>query len=43
MLKIQNLTKCYGDKKAVDNLSLEINPGEICAFIGHNGKGELAP
>ena len=40
MLKIQNLTKCYGDKKAVDNLSLEINPGEICAFIGHNGAGK---
>ena len=40
MLKIQNLTKVYGDKKAVDNLSLEINPGEICAFIGHNGAGK---
>lgn len=40
MLKIQNLTKKYGDKKAVDNLSLEINSGEICAFIGHNGAGK---
>ena len=40
MLKIQNLTKKYGDKKAVDNLSLEIKPGEICAFIGHNGAGK---
>jgi len=40
MLKIQNLTKIYGDKKAVDNLSLEINPGEIYAFIGHNGAGK---
>ena len=40
MLKIQNLTKKYGDKKAVDNLSLEIMPGEICAFIGHNGAGK---
>lgn len=40
MLKIQNLTKTYGDKKAVDNLSLEIRPGEICAFIGHNGAGK---
>jgi len=40
MLKIENLTKIYGDKKAVDNLSLEINPGEIYAFIGHNGAGK---
>lgn len=40
MLKIQNLTKIYGDKKAVDNLSLEIKPGEIYAFIGHNGAGK---
>ena len=40
MLKIQNLTKKYGDKKAVDNLSLEIKLGEICAFIGHNGAGK---
>lgn len=40
MLHIQNLTKTYGDKKAVDDLSLIINPGEICAFIGHNGAGK---
>ena len=40
MLKIQNLTKCYGEKKAVDDLSLHIAPGEICAFIGHNGAGK---
>lgn len=40
MLKIENLTKVYGSKKAVDNLSLEINAGEICAFIGHNGAGK---
>ncbi len=40
MLKIQNLTKTYGDKKAVDNLSLHIAPGEIYGFIGHNGAGK---
>lgn len=40
MLKIQNLTKMYGEKKAVDNLSLRIKPGEIYGFIGHNGAGK---
>ena len=40
MLKICNLTKTYGDKKAVDNLSLHIAPGEIYGFIGHNGAGK---
>lgn len=40
MLKIQNLTKTYGDKKAVDDLSLHISPGEIYGFIGHNGAGK---
>ncbi len=40
MLNIQNLTKTYGDKKAVDNLSLHISPGEIYGFIGHNGAGK---
>ena len=40
MLKIANLTKTYGDKRAVDDLSLSISPGEICAFIGHNGAGK---
>ncbi len=40
MLKLEHLTKTYGEKKAVDDLTLEIKPGEICAFIGHNGAGK---
>ena len=40
MLQIEHLTKTYGDKKAVDDLSLHIRPGEIYGFIGHNGAGK---
>lgn len=40
MLKIQHLTKVYGTKKAVDDLSLHIKSGEIYGFIGHNGAGK---
>ena len=40
MLKIEHLTKTYGEKKAVDGLSLHIQPGEIYGFIGHNGAGK---
>ena len=40
MLDIQHLTKTYGDKKAVDDLTLHIAPGEIYGFIGHNGAGK---
>ena len=40
MLKIENLTKQYDEKKAVDDLSLHICPGEIYGFIGHNGAGK---
>ncbi len=40
MLKIEHLTKTYGEKKAVNDLSLHILPGEIYGFIGHNGAGK---
>ena len=40
MLEIKNLTKKYGDKVAVDNLSLSLESGKICAFIGKNGAGK---
>lgn len=41
MLKITNFTKIYkGSKKAVDNLSLIVSPGDIYGFIGHNGAGK---
>lgn len=40
MLKIEQLTKIYGEKKAVDDLSLHIRTGEIYGFIGHNGAGK---
>ena len=40
MLKIENLSKSFGTKKAVDGLSLHIRPGEIYGFIGHNGAGK---
>ncbi len=40
MLRIENLTKKYGEKKAVDSLSLHIKAGEMYAFIGHNGAGK---
>ena len=40
MLKINHLTKTYGEKKAVDDLNLQIHPGEIYGFIGHNGAGK---
>lgn len=40
MLRIEHLTKIYGEKRAVDDLSLHIRPGEIYGFIGHNGAGK---
>ena len=40
MLRIEHLTKNFGEKKAVDDLNLHIAPGEIYGFIGHNGAGK---
>ena len=40
MLKIEHLTKTFGEKRAVDDLTLTINSGEIYGFIGHNGAGK---
>ena len=40
MLNIQHFTKTYGEKRAVDDLSLHIAPGEIYGFIGHNSAGK---
>ena len=40
MLRIEHLTKTFGDKRAVDDLSLHIEPGQIYGFIGHNGAGK---
>ncbi len=40
VLEIKNITKYYGKVKAVENLSLELEEGEICGFIGPNGAGK---
>lgn len=40
MIEISNVTKKYGNKKAVDDISFKVNSGEIFAFIGHNGAGK---
>lgn len=40
MLKIEHLTKKYGDKTAVKDITIHINAGEIYGFIGHNGAGK---
>ena len=40
MLKIEHLTKSYGDKKAVDDLSFKVKEGEFFAFLGVNGAGK---
>ena len=40
MISIQNVSKSYGDKKALSNTSFDVNAGEIFALIGHNGAGK---
>src|SRR5574341_1233945 len=40
MIKVRNLTKKFGDFTAVDNISFEVNDGEIFAFLGPNGAGK---
>ena len=40
MIKIINLSKLYKNKKALDNISIEVNKGELFGFIGHNGAGK---
>ena len=40
MIQLENLTRRYGDRTAVDNLSLEVRPGEVLAFLGPNGAGK---
>ena len=40
MIKIKNVTKLYGEKKALDHVSFDVKSGEIFAFIGHNGAGK---
>ena len=40
MIKIKNVSKFYGEKKALDKVSFEVKSGEIFAFIGHNGAGK---
>ncbi len=40
MIEIKNVTKKYGDKKALDNVSFKVEDGDIFAFIGHNGAGK---
>ena len=40
MLEIKNFSKFYGNKKAVENLSISVQPGDIYGFIGANGAGK---
>jgi ABC-2 type transport system ATP-binding protein len=40
VIQISSLTRSFGDKRAVDNLTLDVQPGEIFGFLGHNGAGK---
>lgn len=40
MVEVKNLTKCYGDLKAVDNISFTAQSGEVLGFLGPNGAGK---
>lgn len=40
MIEVKNLSKSYGDKRAVDNISFKANDGEILGFLGPNGAGK---
>ncbi|MBR2745038.1 MAG: ABC transporter ATP-binding protein [Clostridia bacterium] len=40
MIEIKNVTKKYGDKVALKNITFNVNDGDIFAFIGHNGAGK---
>ena len=39
MIEVSNLTKYYGKKKALDNVSFSVEKGEIVGFLGPNGAG----
>ncbi|MGN0558474.1 MAG: ABC transporter ATP-binding protein [Acutalibacteraceae bacterium] len=40
MVEVKNLTKCYGDIKAIDNISFSVETGEVLGFLGPNGAGK---
>ena len=40
MIKVENLTKKYGSKTVIDNLSFEVRPGTVTGFLGPNGSGK---